>query len=746
MAVFPKITLAVCRGRELSPRNGLAVTASGPVYAIYASGSRKQQQVSDRNSNLRIDEILLSKGLVSEDQVKEALEYQRQHGGRLGSLLVRLGHVDERGLVTALADQFDCQPVVISEEVIAPDVIAMIPADVAVARAVIPFAFDSATNTLKVACDTPSDEALADELKFVSSGRNIELYVAAEMPLREAIARHHAAAAGDQVNGALAALDDSNGNADIAAADPCQGRVLLVSDDGQSDQPLRQALEQEGYEVVATESADDAIEIIGRQSFGCVFLRDTVQGDYIDLIDRLRKVSPRTVVRYFESTAQLLLDQRDQQSAGDLLVRNLQLFTALLATKDDLAENHAGIVGHYAQKLCAYIGLPARETQAVSAAAYLHDLSRFYYGESKEAPDCRARVKLTVKLLDSLNYPPLVLGVLNSMYGDLRQRFTQRLPIEVLGGNILTIVDIFCEHLPIDQRMSLDRFESIKQKIDAMTGKLFLAEVVDAFVMMIKKELLIEPRSEGHNQVLMYSSDLDYLQSIAGRLREEGFRPVALDSRDKFVEMYERSRPDMIILLEDGKPSRSISLIDNLVKRGVTIMQIPTFLLTSQKAASALTQLFEQGLEDIIPIENSLDLLVMKMYKVRERIETRRQPAAADSDGEPDSGITAGKLEDMNLIDLLQAMGPSRKTARIRVSSQGSQLTLCLNKGQIIFAESECKTGAEAVYDGVSWTSGKWVIQPLSENELPAPNNEEPNESILMEGCRRLDEQTRATT
>ena len=41
-----------------------------------------------------------------------------------------------------------------------------------------------------------------------------------------------------------------------------------------------------------TDSADDAIDLIGNQQFHTVFIKDSVPGDYIDLIDRVRKSSP----------------------------------------------------------------------------------------------------------------------------------------------------------------------------------------------------------------------------------------------------------------------------------------------------------------------------------------------------------------------------------------------------------------------------------------------------------------------
>ena len=101
----------------------------------------------------------------------------------------------------------------------------------------------------------------------------------------------------------------------------------------------------------------------------------------------------------------------------------------------------------------------------------------------------------------------------------------------------------------------------------------------------------------------------------------------------------------------------------------------------------------------------------------------------------------------MNLIDLLQALGPSRKTVRITLvqsAAPDEPLTLHLNQGAISHATYRHETGAEAVYACIGWTDGSWRVEPVSDSNLPEPNNQLSNESILMEGCRRLDEQVRA--
>ncbi len=101
----------------------------------------------------------------------------------------------------------------------------------------------------------------------------------------------------------------------------------------------------------------------------------------------------------------------------------------------------------------------------------------------------------------------------------------------------------------------------------------------------------------------------------------------------------------------------------------------------------------------------------------------------------------------MNLIYLLRTLGPSRKTVKITIapgSSKRNNLVIYLDRGNITSAKFKDKTGPEAVYEGIAWTDGVWTVEPVADGSLPEPNNQLPNESILMEGCRLLDEKVRA--
>jgi hypothetical protein len=241
---------------------------------------------------------------------------------------------------------------------------------------------------------------------------------------------------------------------------------------------------------------------------------------------------------------------------------------------------------------------------------------------------------------------------------------------------------------------------------------------------------------------MIYAGNINALYPLDLRLKNEGFRTVSELSLDSFVNLFQRSQPDMMVLMLPGKASAVTICVDDLVKKGVDFRKAPTFLLVDGSATSELTSLFERGIEDIVALDGNLDLLIVKLKKIQARIQAEDKETAQ---GELSSG-SKGRLSDMNLINLLQALGPSRKTVKITItpgSSKRDKLVIYLDRGNINSALFKNKTGPEAVYEGIAWTDGTWTVEPVLAESLPEPNNQLPNESILMEGCRLLNETAR---
>ncbi|MDH3890271.1 MAG: DUF4388 domain-containing protein [candidate division Zixibacteria bacterium] len=707
--------------------------------------------MNDSSQRIRLDEILVHEGLISEVQIKEALMRQKAHGGKLGSQLLYHRDIDEAGLVRALAIQFECEGVVLSSLEIPDIVIRLIPSKVAIARRVMPFDYDPEQNLLKVACESPKDQSLINELNFVARGKEIKLYIAAELALNTAINRHYLGQNVTLEDRLLLEIpDDATDSIDDATIQPEASEetvtpdlpaILLVTDEEYSGPLLQSLFERDGYQVTMTDSADEAIEITGDNAFNAVLIKDTVSGDYLDLIDRLRKSSPSTSVHYYESASSLILGRHAMTAEADLLDKNLELFTSLLALKSGLADNHSGSVGTYVDRLCAQMKLPAKERSIITNAAYLHDLSRHYYRDDNSR-DQRSWIGLSAKLLSSLEYPPVVVQMLRSMYKDLGGKYTKRLPIEILGGNILTIVDLFCETVDPHEKLSLDKFDAIRKKCRDLAGRLFLPEIVENFITMMQSEVLHAQATSKHGQVMIYADNPGALYPIERRLQNEGFRTISQLSRDTFVDLCKRSEPDMIVLLLEGEYSQVLSFVDTLEAAGVVPRTLPTFLMVESNQASSMTPLLDRGLEDIIPSDVNPDMLVSKLRKVQTRAQL--QDSQLMSDNQSSSG-SHGRLSDMNVIDLLHALGPSRRTVKITItgSTEDKRLIIFLDQGVISYAELNGQVGAPAVHVGVCWSEGSWVVEPVTPDKLPVPNNHTSNDAILLEGRRLMDERVR---
>ncbi len=415
---------------------------------------------------MRLDNILLEEGLATKAQIEEALDYQKKYGGRLESHLLRFGYVSENNLLKALSRQFNCKCVNVSDLNIPKNILDYIPAEIVWKKIILPFEYNSAADSLKVACENPRDQYLTDELASVIGVQKIELYLAIGSTLR------------------------------------------------------------------------------------------------------------------------------------------------------------CSILQNYRKHL---------------------------------------------------------------------------------------------REVPVNKKVAGEQ-PNLSKKFRSFKGK--------------PCKILI------HNK-----NNLDFMM-IEKNLNKSDYHIMVSHSIEECKKLYNEENPDILLLLKSGSAMEVSDFIIELVVNEIPIDQVPTLLVPNGVVVNELIPLLKDGVEDVIPIDEGLEPLIIKLNRIRERMEaanTQRVRVIQDLG-------THGTLQDMSLIDLIQAMGTSKKTARISITGQGKQLTMYLDKGNIIYAECEGKVGPEAVYQGIPWTRGIWSVDPVEPEKLPEPNNFESNDSILLEGCRLMDEETREDT
>ena len=122
-----------------------------------------------------IGRVFMDRGLITEDQLQEALSESQRVGGLLGRVLVDLGYVTEADLVRALTEQVGLEFVDLDQMEIADDVVGLVDAEVAWRYLVIPVG--ERDGELLVATSDPANTAAFEELEKVT-GRKVRALVA----------------------------------------------------------------------------------------------------------------------------------------------------------------------------------------------------------------------------------------------------------------------------------------------------------------------------------------------------------------------------------------------------------------------------------------------------------------------------------------------------------------------------------------------------------------------------------------
>jgi type IV pilus assembly protein PilB len=170
----------------------------------------------------KLGEILVRENLISPQNLREALDYQREHGGRLGFNLVKLGLVSDDMITAVLSRQYGIPSVNLDLFNIDPGVLRLIPQEVAQKHSVLPLSRVGATLTLAMV--DPTNVFAMDDVKFMT-GLNVEPVVVAEGSIQQAIAKYYGSSREIELASsivediAVEARNGSNGNGAITHDD-----------------------------------------------------------------------------------------------------------------------------------------------------------------------------------------------------------------------------------------------------------------------------------------------------------------------------------------------------------------------------------------------------------------------------------------------------------------------------------------------------------------------------------------------
>lgn len=151
-------------------------------------------RLSVGRKKIRIGDVLVAAGAITEEQLKEGLAKQKETGRKLGNALVDLGFISNDMLITVLTTQLGIDYIELKGAKIEEKVIHMVPENMVTKYQAIPIEIDPDNpNILKVAMADPMDIMAMDDIGLVTN-LQVEPMLASEEGIRNAIDKYYGSA------------------------------------------------------------------------------------------------------------------------------------------------------------------------------------------------------------------------------------------------------------------------------------------------------------------------------------------------------------------------------------------------------------------------------------------------------------------------------------------------------------------------------------------------------------------------
>ena len=151
-------------------------------------------RLSVGRKKIRIGDVLVAAGAITEEQLQEGLAKQKETGRKLGNALVDLGFISNDMLITVLTTQLGIDYIGLKGAKIEDKVIHMVPESMVTKYQAIPIEVDPDNpNILKVAMADPMDIMAMDDIGLVTN-LQVEPMLASEEGIKNAIDKYYGSA------------------------------------------------------------------------------------------------------------------------------------------------------------------------------------------------------------------------------------------------------------------------------------------------------------------------------------------------------------------------------------------------------------------------------------------------------------------------------------------------------------------------------------------------------------------------
>lgn len=142
----------------------------------------------DKKIDKPLGQILVERGVIGAEQLKEALAAQKRKGGLIGEVIVSLGFAKEEDIAYCLSLQFGYPYLPLENYQISEDVVGMVPEKVCGHYCLIPI--DKIGNTLTVAMANPLNVHAIEDLEDLTHC-DIQIFVSTPSDIRGGITKFY---------------------------------------------------------------------------------------------------------------------------------------------------------------------------------------------------------------------------------------------------------------------------------------------------------------------------------------------------------------------------------------------------------------------------------------------------------------------------------------------------------------------------------------------------------------------------
>jgi type IV pilus assembly protein PilB len=154
----------------------------------------------------RIIEILIKNKLLTQEQLNEAIELQKKDGGKLSDIIVNLNFVKEYDLISALSEGLNFPLIDLKRFKIDPEIVKIIPVNVATQFQIVPVSKMGDTVTLAMA--DPLNIFAIDTVESLT-GFKINPIISSSKDILQAIEQSYSDATKDMIDGLVKEMADS---------------------------------------------------------------------------------------------------------------------------------------------------------------------------------------------------------------------------------------------------------------------------------------------------------------------------------------------------------------------------------------------------------------------------------------------------------------------------------------------------------------------------------------------------------